>query len=67
MTPNMGAADKKLRLFVIAPLALIAAFVVGLGKPLGIVLLVVAAIMALTSVVSFCPLYRIFGISTRKD
>ena len=33
---------------------------------LGIVLLVVAAIMALTSVVSFCPLYRIFGITTKK-
>ena len=38
-----------------------------LGKPLGIVLLVVAAIMALTSVVSFCPLYRIFGLSTAKS
>ena len=48
MTPNMGAADKKLRLFVIAPLALIAAFVVGLGKPLGIVLLVVAALGEVT-------------------
>ncbi len=66
MTPNMGAQDKKLRLFVIAPLALIAAFVVGVSKPLGIILIVVAAIMALTSLVSFCPLYRIFGFTTKK-
>jgi hypothetical protein len=66
MTANMGAADKKLRSFVVAPIAVILAFVVGVGKPLGIVLIVVAAIMVLTSVVSFCPLYRIFGMSTCK-
>ncbi len=67
MNANMGATDKKIRTFVVAPLAVILAFVVGVGKPLGIVLLVVAAIMVLTSVINFCPLYRIFGISTRKD
>jgi hypothetical protein len=66
MNANMGATDKKLRSFVVAPLAVILAFVVGIGKPLGIVLIVVAAIMVLTSVVSFCPLYRIFGINTGK-
>ena len=51
----------------LAWIAVILAFVVGVGKPLGIVLLVVAAIMVLTSVINFCPLYRIFGMSTRKD
>jgi hypothetical protein len=30
------------------------------------VLLVVAGIFLLTSFISFCPLYRIFGISTCK-
>ena len=65
MKANMGATDKKIRTFVVAPLAVILAFVVGVGKPLGIVLLVVAAIMVLTSVINFCPLYRIFGMSTR--
>lgn len=65
MKKNMGSADKIIRL-------LIAAVIVGLymsnvvtGK-LGIVLLVVAAIMVLTSFVSFCPLYTLFGASTCK-
>ncbi|MDO9155888.1 MAG: DUF2892 domain-containing protein [Sediminibacterium sp.] len=31
---------------------------------LGIVLLVLAGVFVLTSLVSFCPLYTLFGIST---
>lgn len=33
---------------------------------LGIVLMVLAGIFVLTSLVSFCPLYALFGISTCK-
>ena len=33
---------------------------------LGIVLFVVAAVMLVTAAVGFCPLYRLFGISTCK-
>jgi hypothetical protein len=44
----------------------ILAIVVGAGSVLGIVLLAVAAIMALTAVVGMCPLYSVFGISTQR-
>jgi hypothetical protein len=34
---------------------------------LGVVLLVLGVVFALTSVVSFCPLYRLFNLSTHKS
>lgn len=34
---------------------------------LGVVLLVLGVVFALTSVVSFCPLYRLFNLSTYKS
>ncbi|MGL6279015.1 MAG: YgaP-like transmembrane domain [Gaiella sp.] len=37
---------------------------VGAGSVLGVALLALAAIMALTAVVGFCPLYPLLGIST---
>lgn len=49
---------------------IIAAVVAGLyygniiTGTLGIVLLVLAGVFVLTSLVSFCPLYTLFGIST---
>jgi hypothetical protein len=51
---------------LVAPLAVILAFVVGLGSLPGILLLAVAAIMALTAVVGMCPLYSVLGISTQR-
>ena len=36
------------------------------GGTLGIVLWIVAAAMLVTGLVGFCPLYRLFGISTRS-
>lgn len=65
MLTNEGTADRVARL-VIAVVAAVVAFSVGAGSVLGIVLLVVAAIMLVTAAVGFCPLYRIFGISTCK-
>ncbi len=65
MKPNMGSADRVIRL-------VIAAVIIGLyfaGKltgTLGIVLLILAVVFALTSFMSFCPLYLPFGIRTRK-
>ncbi len=62
MTKNMGSADRIIRTvlgigFVIAAIALGGWFWIlgGLG-----------VIFLLTSVVSTCPLYMPFGISTRK-
>jgi uncharacterized membrane protein len=63
MKKNMGSIDKTIRI-------IIAAVVAGLyygniiSGTLGIVLLVLAGVFVLTSLVSFCPLYTLFGIST---
>ena len=65
MTTNESSVDRIIRL-VIGVVALIAAFAVGLGSIGGIVLAVVGAVMLVTAAVGFCPLYRVFGISTCK-
>ncbi len=65
MGTNEGVLDRGLRI-TIGLVALVAGLGVGLGSVASIVLLVVAAIMFLTGVVGFCPLYRIFGLSTCK-
>jgi uncharacterized membrane protein len=65
MHTNTGGVDRAIRL-AIAVVAAIAALAVGAGSVGGVVLLVVAAIMLVTAAVGFCPLYRLFGISTCK-
>jgi hypothetical protein len=63
MKKNMGNADRIIRIIVAALIAILY-FSGTVTGTLGIVLLVLAGIFALTSVVSFCPLYAPFGIST---
>ncbi len=63
MTTNVGTTDRIIRL-VIAPIAAIVAFSVGPSTVLGIVMLAVALIMALTAAVRFCPIWRVFGVNT---
>lgn len=65
MSSNMSGADRIIRL-VIAVAAVIGAFAVGASSVLGIILFVVAAIMLVTAAVGFCPLYRLFGLSTKR-
>lgn len=65
MKPNMGSADRMLRVIVAAVIAILY-FTGTISGTVGIVLLVLAAVFVLTSVVSFCPLYVPFGISTCK-
>ena len=65
MNANVGNADKIVRV-VIAAVAAILAFVIGAGTVGGIILLVVAVVMLATAAMGFCPLYRIFGMSTCK-
>ena len=63
MTINEGTADRSIRA-VLGVVAAVGAVVVGIGSVLGIVLLVLAGILLVTAAVGFCPLYRVFGIST---
>jgi hypothetical protein len=63
---GMGKSDRLARGLLVDPLTVILATVVGAGSELGIVLLAVAAIVALTAVVRMCPLYGVLGISTQR-
>ena len=65
MISNVSGVDRIVRV-VIAIAAVIGAFAVGASSVLGIILFVVAAIMLITAAVGFCPLYRLFGLSTKK-
>jgi len=65
MKKNMGTTDRGIRT-VIALVIAVLFFTNVISGTLGIVLAVVAGIFLLTSVVSFCPLYAIFGIKTCK-
>ncbi|MFP2995892.1 DUF2892 domain-containing protein [Spongiivirga sp. MCCC 1A20706] len=63
MKKNMGTTDKVIRVLV-AIVAAVLYFTGTVSGTLGIVLLAAAGIFLLTSLVSFCPLYAPFGIST---
>lgn len=65
MTRNMGNTDRIIRL-IVAAIAVALYFTGILTGTLGIVALVVAAIFTLTSIISFCPIYAIVGMSTCK-
>jgi Protein of unknown function (DUF2892) len=66
MSTNMGSVDRSVRAFVVAPVLVAVAFVVGVGSVAGIVLLALAAVMLATSAVGFCPLYKLVGLDTRS-
>lgn len=65
MKKNMGSADKIIR-FVLAIIFLALYFTGTVTGTTGIVLLVLAGVLVLTSLISFCPLYAPFGLSTCK-
>jgi len=65
MKKNMGGMDRIVRFIVAAGVAVL--YYTGLIEGiLAYVLLALAAIFLLTSFVSFCPLYKVFGINTCK-
>lgn len=67
MAINVGNADRAIRI-IIGLVAIAAIFIgplAGTGWP-RIALGIVGVIMIATSAMSFCPLYRIFGIRTCK-
>lgn len=65
MITNESTIDRIIRV-VIGIAALVGAFAVGLGSVGGIILAVVGVVMLVTAAVGFCPLYRVFGMSTCK-
>ncbi|MCK0177866.1 DUF2892 domain-containing protein [Flavobacteriaceae bacterium S0862] len=65
MKRNMGNADKGIRIVAAIAIALLYYFNVIEGT-LAYVLMAVAVIFLLTSLINFCPLYKVFGINTCK-
>ncbi len=65
MKKNMGTTDKVIRLIIAVILAVLSFSEVVTGTP-GIVLLVVAGVLAITTLTGFCGLYTLFGINTCK-
>jgi hypothetical protein len=65
MKKNMGTIDRVVRILAAVILAVLY-FTNIVSGTIGIVLLVLAVVFLLTSLISFCPLYLPFGLSTRK-
>jgi Protein of unknown function (DUF2892) len=63
MKSNMGTADRVIRV-IIAAIITTLYFTHFISGTLGIVLMIVSGIFVLTSLISFCPLYRMMGFST---
>ena len=63
MKKNMGSIDKTIRI-IFAVLIAILFYLKVITGTFGIVLLIFAGVFVLTSFLSFCPLYTIFGFST---
>ncbi|WP_339840125.1 DUF2892 domain-containing protein [uncultured Maribacter sp.] len=63
MKKNMGSTDRFIRFFI--AVALLTTFYTDtVGGTLGYIVVAVAAILILTTFVSFCPLYTLFGANT---
>lgn len=63
MKANMGSGDKLVRLLLAIVLILLFYFEVLTGTA-GIVALIVALVLTVTSLINFCPLYSAFKINT---
>ena len=61
----MSSADRVIRVILAAVFAVLY-FTGTVTGTLGLVLVVLGGVFVLTSLISFCPLYNIFGISTCK-
>lgn len=62
---NIGNADRTIRLTISAVIVFLFAADL-IGGPLAAALLSLSAILVLTALAGFCPLYKLSGISTRK-
>lgn len=65
MKKNMGSLDKGVRIAIAIAIALLY-YLDVIGGTLAYVLMAFAIIFLLTSFISFCPLYTLFGWNTCK-
>jgi len=64
MKNNMSAYDKLIRL-VVSIVLIILYYKHIVAGTIGIICLVVALILTITSLIGFCPIYKILGLNTR--
>jgi len=65
MEKNMSSTDRIIRVIVAVIIATLYMTKIISGTT-GIILLALAAIFLLTSFISFCPLYRVVGLSSLR-
>lgn len=65
MKKNMGTIDRTIRIILALAIAVMY-FMNVISGTLAIVLLVIAVVFVLTSIIGYCPLYSLLGISSRK-
>jgi hypothetical protein len=65
MKKNVGTIDKVIRI-LIAVVVVVLYFTHVISGVLAIILLVLAAILVVTSLFSLCPIWLALGLSTRK-
>ncbi len=63
MKMNLGTSDRMIRVFVAALLAALAYAQIVAGIT-GVVMYIAAAVLALTSMLGYCPMYTLFRIDT---
>ncbi len=66
MKQNMGSLDRIIRLAIAVVIAILY-FTETITGWIAIVLGIIAIIFALTSILAFCPLYALLGLSTKKS
>ncbi len=65
MTKNMGSIDRIIR--VVIAIVLVTLYFTGvIGGTLGLILIALSVVFVGTSLISFCPLYLPFGLSTLR-
>jgi hypothetical protein len=65
MKKNIGTIDKVVRILIAVAVAVLY-FTHIISGTLGIVLLILAGVLVLTSLAGICPIYLPFGLSTMK-
>jgi hypothetical protein len=63
MKKNVGNADRVIRVILAAIFAVLY-FTGTVTGTIGLVLVILGGVFALTSVISFCPLYALVGLNT---
>jgi len=66
MKANMAMADRVIRAIIAVVIAVLY-FTGVINGTLGLILGIVAVVFLLTGIISFCPIYQLFGLSTLSE